>query len=247
MTTNTMKDTNNNSDNKNLVERESQSHSLPRPHPLHLNESTHHQHPYKANSQIREGSPAHETSNADLFKASSLVELKERKTTNGQSQEQSLYRGFSKLNSTPEQEEQETQRNLNLSSPQSREQSQQPSQIHHRQEDLQQQPQSARSTTTAFPVHTVQTSEPFHPLANSPLHTAGLSMDAYFSQSGQTAPPRGSLVNVPSTGHTPMVRYSITHSGTNDRISSGARHRKEIKRRTKTGCLTCRKRRIKVS
>jgi hypothetical protein len=31
------------------------------------------------------------------------------------------------------------------------------------------------------------------------------------------------------------------------RILSGGRHKKEIKRRTKTGCLTCRKRRIKVS
>lgn len=30
------------------------------------------------------------------------------------------------------------------------------------------------------------------------------------------------------------------------RILSGGRHKKEIKRRTKTGCLTCRKRRIKV-
>ena len=31
-----------------------------------------------------------------------------------------------------------------------------------------------------------------------------------------------------------------------ERIMSGGRHKKEIKRRTKTGCLTCRKRRIKV-
>lgn len=31
------------------------------------------------------------------------------------------------------------------------------------------------------------------------------------------------------------------------RIMSGGRHKKEVKRRTKTGCLTCRKRRIKVS
>ena len=30
------------------------------------------------------------------------------------------------------------------------------------------------------------------------------------------------------------------------RAMSGGRHKKEIKRRTKTGCLTCRKRRIKV-
>lgn len=32
----------------------------------------------------------------------------------------------------------------------------------------------------------------------------------------------------------------------NERVMSGGRHKKEIKRRTKTGCLTCRKRRIKV-
>ena len=31
-----------------------------------------------------------------------------------------------------------------------------------------------------------------------------------------------------------------------NRMMSGGRHKKEIKRRTKTGCLTCRKRRIKV-
>ena len=31
------------------------------------------------------------------------------------------------------------------------------------------------------------------------------------------------------------------------RFMSGGRHQKEIKRRTKTGCLTCRRRRIKVS
>jgi len=31
------------------------------------------------------------------------------------------------------------------------------------------------------------------------------------------------------------------------RFVSGGRHKKEVKRRTKTGCLTCRKRRIKVS
>jgi white-opaque regulator 2 len=34
--------------------------------------------------------------------------------------------------------------------------------------------------------------------------------------------------------------------GTEQRVMSGGRHKKEIKRRTKTGCLTCRKRRIKV-
>jgi hypothetical protein len=34
--------------------------------------------------------------------------------------------------------------------------------------------------------------------------------------------------------------------GDPNKILSGGRHKKEVKRRTKTGCLTCRKRRIKV-
>lgn len=40
------------------------------------------------------------------------------------------------------------------------------------------------------------------------------------------------------------MRYPIPPA--DSRIMSGPRHKKEIKRRTKTGCLTCRKRRIKV-
>ena len=35
-------------------------------------------------------------------------------------------------------------------------------------------------------------------------------------------------------------------SGDPNKMLSGGRHKKEVKRRTKTGCLTCRKRRIKV-
>lgn len=38
----------------------------------------------------------------------------------------------------------------------------------------------------------------------------------------------------------------IAPSGSH-RLLSGGRHKKEVKRRTKTGCLTCRRRRIKVS
>lgn len=40
------------------------------------------------------------------------------------------------------------------------------------------------------------------------------------------------------------MRYQLPPQG-DQRILSGGRHKKEIKRRTKTGCLTCRKRRIK--
>ena len=44
-----------------------------------------------------------------------------------------------------------------------------------------------------------------------------------------------------------MMRYGgIPIPPADSRIMSGGRHKREIKRRTKTGCLTCRKRRIKV-
>lgn len=44
-----------------------------------------------------------------------------------------------------------------------------------------------------------------------------------------------------------LMRFgSIPIPPADSRIMSGGRHKKEIKRRTKTGCLTCRKRRIKV-
>ncbi|KXL49419.1 hypothetical protein M433DRAFT_141586 [Acidomyces richmondensis BFW] len=47
----------------------------------------------------------------------------------------------------------------------------------------------------------------------------------------------------PSNG---MMRYAaIPQAPVDARQMSGGRHKKEIKRRTKTGCLTCRKRRIK--
>ncbi|PSR75991.1 hypothetical protein BD289DRAFT_447185, partial [Coniella lustricola] len=47
--------------------------------------------------------------------------------------------------------------------------------------------------------------------------------------------------------HDPMLRYNLSQGIYDPRMQlSGGRHKKEIKRRTKTGCLTCRKRRIKV-
>lgn len=52
--------------------------------------------------------------------------------------------------------------------------------------------------------------------------------------------------NAPN-GHSGMMRYPIPPQAPMDvRHMSGGRHKKEIKRRTKSGCLTCRKRRIKV-
>ena len=52
--------------------------------------------------------------------------------------------------------------------------------------------------------------------------------------------------NAPN-GHNGMMRYPIPPQAPMDvRQMSGGRHKKEIKRRTKSGCLTCRKRTIKV-
>lgn len=69
-------------------------------------------------------------------------------------------------------------------------------------------------------------------------------MAQYYHNQGQSLPPPPQHMNVTSDPNQPL-RYPLppTDGG---RIMSGGRHKKEIKRRTKTGCLTCRKRRIKV-
>lgn len=56
---------------------------------------------------------------------------------------------------------------------------------------------------------------------------------------GQTLPHPGHAYGDPNA----QIRYALPPS--DHRVMSGGRHKKEIKRRTKTGCLTCRKRRIK--
>jgi hypothetical protein len=59
---------------------------------------------------------------------------------------------------------------------------------------------------------------------------------------------QGQPMNMNSAQHLATMRYQLPPQGeSGQRILSGGRHKKEIKRRTKTGCLTCRKRRIKVS
>lgn len=67
------------------------------------------------------------------------------------------------------------------------------------------------------------------------------------SQMSQQIPPMpGYYQPPPGMAHPGMsyARYPIPQGGG---PMTGGRHKKEIKRRTKTGCLTCRKRRIKVS
>ncbi|KAK2791150.1 hypothetical protein FQN52_005106 [Onygenales sp. PD_12] len=62
----------------------------------------------------------------------------------------------------------------------------------------------------------------------SPMNMAPPALPQYYSMTG----------TIPSPDPYPM-------GGDANRSLSGGRHKKEVKRRTKTGCLTCRKRRIK--
>lgn len=56
-------------------------------------------------------------------------------------------------------------------------------------------------------------------------------------------PPPPAQMNITSSPHPHGMRYPLP--APDGRLMSGGRIKKEIKRRTKTGCLTCRRRRIK--
>ena len=71
--------------------------------------------------------------------------------------------------------------------------------------------------------------------AQAPMGTVMAPGPGQYYGQGQAFPP-------PSDPNAHQ-RWPLPPDG---RVMSGGRHKKEIKRRTKTGCLTCRKRRIKV-
>ncbi|KAF2145487.1 uncharacterized protein K452DRAFT_220599 [Aplosporella prunicola CBS 121167] len=88
------------------------------------------------------------------------------------------------------------------------------------------------------------------PTAASPLPPPVATMGAYYPPPPQTIPPQHSMAMAAAPMGIPAnmaaaMRYQLPPQGPDQRIMSGGRHKKEIKRRTKTGCLTCRKRRIK--
>ncbi|KAI5862483.1 hypothetical protein GGS23DRAFT_570439 [Durotheca rogersii] len=78
---------------------------------------------------------------------------------------------------------------------------------------------------------------PVNPVPSMPAQ----SHMAYFGQ--QSAVPMGGGNPYGLTADALGPRYALPPSGPGSVL--GGRHKKEIKRRTKTGCLTCRKRRIK--
>lgn len=80
--------------------------------------------------------------------------------------------------------------------------------------------------------------------SNLPPPVAQMGGGPYYHNQGQTLPhPSHQYPNVTSDPTGQNLRYALPV--TDSRQMSGGRHKKEIKRRTKTGCLTCRKRRIK--
>lgn len=82
----------------------------------------------------------------------------------------------------------------------------------------------------------------------SPLPPPPHGMQQYYGhQPHPHAPPNQQMMgNMGPAQYNAAMRYQLPPQH-DQRVLSGGRHKKEIKRRTKTGCLTCRKRRIKVS
>ncbi|KAL6708457.1 hypothetical protein ACN47E_002720 [Coniothyrium glycines] len=78
----------------------------------------------------------------------------------------------------------------------------------------------------------------------SPLPPPQHAMPQYYPPPPHAQP--GQPVHMGNMGPAQFngMRYQLPPQG-DPRVLSGGRHKKEIKRRTKTGCLTCRKRRIK--
>ncbi|KAI0145544.1 hypothetical protein GGR57DRAFT_517040 [Xylariaceae sp. FL1272] len=91
---------------------------------------------------------------------------------------------------------------------------------------------------------TAQQQQQQHQMANSMPVPSVPSVPVQQTQSMYYQQP---MLNNPYAMQTdPMAgRYAIPPNGPGAVLAGGGRHKKEIKRRTKTGCLTCRRRRIK--
>lgn len=113
-----------------------------------------------------------------------------------------------------------------------------------------QQPGSQQSPQTH--THQFQT-QPQHYQQNDMYHNSGSQGQVPQAPIGSplpnNMPPMASMgqymAGYPSNMGNAQMRYQLP--GDPNKMLSGNRHKKEVKRRTKTGCLTCRKRRIKVS
>lgn len=103
---------------------------------------------------------------------------------------------------------------------------------------------SPAGSNGSLPLPSMRSLDPLHPHQQQ-MHSQS-PMPYYAHQTmGQMPHPSHQYPNVTSDPSMANMRYALPVP--DQRQMSGGRHKKEIKRRTKTGCLTCRKRRIKVS
>ncbi|OJJ49405.1 hypothetical protein ASPZODRAFT_61087 [Penicilliopsis zonata CBS 506.65] len=120
------------------------------------------------------------------------------------------------------------------SQPLHQQQSQQPAQQNH---DMYHNPPPASGQMNGPPMHTMDNHSgqvPQAPIGSPmpPMASMGQYMQGYPNNMAQ-----------PGMASNMQMRYQIP--GDPSKLLAGGRHKKEVKRRTKTGCLTCRKRRIK--
>lgn len=120
--------------------------------------------------------------------------------------------------------------------------------VHHFDAPQQQHPMQAQSQYAPPPMNTASSNAPsMQPQQAAPYPPAYAP-----------APPppphqysNGAMPGVVANGAPPpngqMMRFPLPQQPMDARQMASGRHKKEIKRRTKTGCITCRKRRIKVS
>ncbi|KAL5120229.1 hypothetical protein ACEQ8H_001787 [Pleosporales sp. CAS-2024a] len=85
------------------------------------------------------------------------------------------------------------------------------------------------------------------PPMGSPLPAPPHGLPQYYPHPAHPHAPHGQhlMAAMAPAQFNPQMRYQLPPQHADQRVLSGGRHKKEIKRRTKTGCLTCRKRRIK--
>ncbi|RWA06805.1 hypothetical protein EKO27_g8311 [Xylaria grammica] len=111
---------------------------------------------------------------------------------------------------------------------------------------------SHATTNNAMPLPSMRTFDPMQQQSQQQQHMA-IAMPVSPQVPGQPSlyyghqVPMGSMGGQPYTSLSPDAmaqRYALPPGGPGTVLTAN-RHKKEIKRRTKTGCLTCRKRRIK--
>lgn len=121
-----------------------------------------------------------------------------------------------------------------------------------------QQPGTPQQTSTQTPTHTqhqFQAQPQQHYQQNDMYHNSGAQGQVPQAPIGSplpnNMPPMASMgqymTGYPSNMGQGNAQMRYNMQGDPNKMLSGNRHKKEVKRRTKTGCLTCRKRRIKVS